>query len=84
MKTTLEIPDAVYRRSKSVAALRGESLKDFVNDAIRAHLERVEGSSDGVQSGWRRVFGKASAEIVAEVDRTVEEEFESVDPAEWS
>lgn len=32
MKTTLEIPDDLYRRTKATAALRGESLKDFVTE----------------------------------------------------
>jgi predicted HicB family RNase H-like nuclease len=34
MKTTLEIPDALSRRAKSKAAERGQSLKEFVGEAL--------------------------------------------------
>ena len=30
MKTTIEIPDELYRQTKATAALRGESVKDLV------------------------------------------------------
>lgn len=82
MKTTLEIPDELYRRSKSTAALRGETLKEFVNTALEAHLRKVaQPTSENV--GWRRVFGRASSDQVGEVDRFVREEFERVDVDEW-
>jgi hypothetical protein len=82
MKTTLELPDDLFRRSKATAALRGESLKDFVAGALRERLERRVAGSSG-EPGWRRVFGKARPEDVAAVDAVVEEHLERVDPDEW-
>jgi hypothetical protein len=38
MKTTLEIPDAVFRRAKSAAAERGIPLREFVTEAVRDKL----------------------------------------------
>ena len=35
MKTTLEIPDAIFRRAKSVAAERGIPLREFVTEAVK-------------------------------------------------
>ena len=32
MKTTVEVSDALYRRAKSEAALRGRKLKDLVEE----------------------------------------------------
>ena len=38
MKTTIELPDDLYRRAKSEAALRGQKLKDLVEEGLRLAL----------------------------------------------
>ena len=38
MKTTLEIPDELFREAKARAALEGRKLKDLVADGLRAVL----------------------------------------------
>jgi hypothetical protein len=82
MKTTLEIPDALFRQAKATAALRGESLKDFVTTALREHVE-AQAAEAPRERGWRSVFGGARPEEVQEVDRIVAEEFERVDLDAW-
>jgi hypothetical protein len=82
MKTTLEIPDDIFRQAKAAAALRGESLKDFVTTALKAHLEPQAAEAPRAR-GWRSVFGAARPEEVEEIDRLVAEEFERVDPEAW-
>ena len=39
MKTTVEVPDELYRRAKAEAALRGRKLKDLVEEGLRLVLE---------------------------------------------
>jgi predicted component of type VI protein secretion system len=39
MKTTIEVPDELYRRAKAAAALRGRKLKDLVTEGLRLVLE---------------------------------------------
>ena len=39
MKTTVEVPDDLYRRAKAEAALRGRKLKDLIEDGLRLVLE---------------------------------------------
>lgn len=39
MKTTVEVPDALYRRAKAEAALRGRKLKDLVEEGLRLVLD---------------------------------------------
>ncbi len=34
MRITLDLPDALYRKTKAVAALRGSSIKDHIVHAI--------------------------------------------------
>jgi len=38
MKTTLEMPDKLFRRAKATAAQRGQSLKQLVTAAIEREL----------------------------------------------
>jgi hypothetical protein len=39
MKTTVELPEALYRQGKSEAALRGRKLKDLVEEGLRRVLQ---------------------------------------------
>ncbi len=39
MKTTVEVPDELYRRAKAEAALRGRKLRDLVEEGLRMVLE---------------------------------------------
>lgn len=82
MKTTLEIPDELFKRTKATAALRGESLKSFITDALEAHLERKAPGASAPR-GWQSVFGKASAQEVEPIDAIVAEELERIGADEW-
>jgi len=82
MKTTVEIPDDLFRRAKVTAALRSESLKELLTEALESHLDRVQ-AAPASPRGWRSVFGLAAAEVVAEVDAVIAGELERVDPEEW-
>ena len=79
MKTTVEIPTALYRRSRSIAAVRGISFRQFLAEA----LEEKTAQSD--TRGWMDSFGALAAEpeAVYEVDRIVEREFATVDARDW-
>ncbi len=51
MKTTLEMPDALFRRAKTVAAKRGQSLKQLVTTALERELA---GPAPGTKSSKRK------------------------------
>jgi hypothetical protein len=38
MKTTIDLPDDLYRQAKAEAALRGRKLKDMVEEGLRLVL----------------------------------------------
>ena len=40
MRTTVDIPDELFRRAKSEAALHGRKLKDLVEEGLRLVLEK--------------------------------------------
>ena len=39
MKTTVEVPDELYRQAKAEAALRGRKIKDMIEEGLRLVLE---------------------------------------------
>ena len=82
MKTTVELPDQLYRPIKARAALRGQTVKAFFLDALRDKLARESAPSKG-KTGWRAAFGTARREDVAKVQRIIDEEFSRIDPEGW-
>lgn len=41
MRTTIDLPDALYRKTKAVAALRGSSMKEIVIQAVEREVRSV-------------------------------------------
>jgi hypothetical protein len=82
VKTTIEIPDELFRKAKATAAIRGESLKELIREALETSLAVVP-QPQSERSGWRSVFGLAEPKSVESVNRILSAELESVDPAEW-
>ncbi len=86
MKTTVEVPDSLYRQIKARAALHGQTIKAFFVEALR---EKLAGSapesspSEEQETGWRAVFGKADPEDMAELQRIIDEDCRKIDYAEW-
>lgn len=82
MKTTLDLPDRLYRQIKARAALRGQTIRAFFLDAVRDKLA-ADRTAAARETGWRAVFGKAKPGDVEEVQRILDEEFERIDPEDW-
>lgn len=78
MKTTIEIPDPLLRRVKSLAAERGQSLKDFVTEALQARLAADSQVLRSYEPKWMGGFGKLrdlhkeTARIRGLIDRAFE------------
>ena len=51
MKTTLEMPDELFRRAKTTAAQRGQSLKKLVTVALERELA---GPAPGTKTSMRK------------------------------
>lgn len=58
MKTTLELPDPLLRKAKATASERGQSLKQFVADALRDKLADPARRSAAADPAWMAGFGK--------------------------
>jgi hypothetical protein len=42
MRTTIELPDPIFRRLKATAALRGSTIKELVQRAVEREIAPVE------------------------------------------
>ena len=77
MKTTVEIPDALFRRAKSAAADRGVPLRELISEALADKLSpnRAE------DRRWMKSFGKLKAvrKESARINRRIEEAFENIE-----
>ncbi len=56
MKTTLEIPDALFRKAKATAALRGQSLKELVNAALEQVLDGSSSKTTKSMEKWLQEY----------------------------
>jgi hypothetical protein len=82
VKTTIDIPDDLFRLAKARASLNGISLRQFVTDTIRAQLEHEGRQAQATDPPWMKGFGDL-ADLRAETARIrglIEEEFETVEP----
>ena len=43
MRTTVDVPDSLFRRMKATAALRGQTLKEFLREAVQKEIHRGDG-----------------------------------------
>jgi hypothetical protein len=82
MKTTLEIPDALFRRAKSVAAERGIPLRQFVTEAVK---EKLSGRASPPFKPWLKHMGKLKhlRKETARITAFIEKESEKIDPEIW-
>ena len=82
MKTTLEIPDAIFRRAKSAAAERGVPLREFVTQAVK---DRLAGHGKLGEKPWVKHMGKLKHlhKETERINRLIEEGCEKIDPEMW-
>jgi hypothetical protein len=82
MKTTIEIPDPLFRKAKSKAAERGQTLKEFVTEALQ---EKFAANASKVQLGepeWMQGFGKLRRlrKETARIQARIDETFKVIEP----
>jgi hypothetical protein len=82
MKTTLEIPDPIFRRAKSVAAERGIPLREFVTEAVK---DKLASEAKASEKPWVKHMGKLKhlRKENARINRLIEEDSEKIDPEMW-
>jgi hypothetical protein len=81
VKTTIEIPDPLFRRAKSTAAERGIPLRALVAEAL---VEKLR-SPSSADKPWMESFGKLRHlhKETIRINRIIEEEFDQIEPEYW-
>jgi len=79
VKTTLEIPQPVFRKAKAIAARMGCTLKQLVQEALSEKIARVDGASSQ-QKPWMVLAGRLKHlhNETSRIERVIEAEFENI------
>jgi hypothetical protein len=82
MKTTIEIPDPLFRKAKSTAAERGQTLKEFVGEALQEKLAANASRVPVGEPAWMQGFGKLRRlhKETMRIQTRIEEAFEVIEP----
>jgi hypothetical protein len=81
MKTTIELPDPLFRKAKSKAAERGQTLKSFVTEALIDKLSGNAARSGVARPEWMQGFGKLRRlrKETRRIEAVIAEAFEAVE-----
>jgi hypothetical protein len=84
MKTTIELPETLFRRAKSMAAHEGVTLKQLLTEALESRLDAGANLRNGkaTRPKWMRAYG-ALRHLRHErkaIERAIESEFEKIEP----
>ena len=82
MKTTLEIPDHIFRRAKSAAAERGIPLREYVTEAVK---DKLATNAKAGEKPWIKHMGKLKhlRRETERINHLIEEDFEKIDVEMW-
>jgi len=92
MKTTVELPDQLFRQAKATALFYKLTLKELFIRSLSRELKRLEKDTLSAKEAsaespkWHQLLVTPSVEVLEEldqVDRVVNEEFSSIDQDSW-
>ena len=83
MKTTIEVPDPLFRRVKQAVARNNQTFASFVNAAMESKLRHEEAAAQS--KPWMRFAGvfRDDREESARIMEVIEEDCERIDPEDW-
>ncbi len=83
MKTTLEIPDPIFRKAKARAAESGIPLRQFITEAVKEKLEATPAPAQ--HKPWMKGAGalKHLHKETVRIQKLIDEEFEQIEPELW-
>jgi hypothetical protein len=83
MKTTLEIPDTIFRRAKAKAAESRIPLREFVSEAV---AEKLDAKPQARARARAKLAGRLKhlRKETARVNSRIAQEFETIEDEEWA
>jgi hypothetical protein len=81
VKTTIEIPDRLFRQAKARAAEKGQSLKQLFTEALDEKLSSPA-ARPGAEPAWMDGFGKLRRlrRETRRIQKTIDAAFEVIEP----
>ena len=73
MRTTIDLPDPLFKEAKATAALRGQSLKQIVVKALQQELRHGRSNSTPASSSRRKAFPSLACKGDFVIDPTPEQ-----------
>jgi len=70
VKTTLVLPDDIFRQAKARAALKGQTFGNFLEQGLRRMLQETE-ETPSQASRWVRGLPRVSTDAAAELDKAL-------------
>jgi hypothetical protein len=82
MRTSIEVPDDLFRKIRVHTAENGITFRQFILDSAEQALEASHRSSN---NAWRSVFGVMAdhSHEMERIKKRIDDEFEPIDPEEW-
>lgn len=69
MKTTIEIPDELFRKAKATAALHGQSMKQFITQILQREMGEIPATSGATRKKAAASFDKELEALALRVSR---------------
>jgi hypothetical protein len=84
VKTTLEIPEPLFRQLKISAAKQGKTIRAVVNEALTEKLSRSQHGVEDIPA-WKAAFGglRRLRDETAKINQDMATEFSHVNPEDW-
>jgi len=76
MRTTVEIPDELFRKAKAHAAMRGMKLKELIVDALRDRLDRNRAKPKGFRVKLPLIEGEPGTITEAKIKEAEEQMYD--------
>ena len=84
MKTTLVLPDEIFREAKACAARRGQSFGKFLEQGLRRILDETDAKASSGASSWVRDLPTVSPTAAAALEQVISaQDFRQVDKSMW-
>jgi hypothetical protein len=85
MRTTIDLPDLLFREVKATAAHQGMHLKDYITEAL---LDKLAKKPVAAEKPWMKFAGIAAQdpEMIAEmkrIEKVIEENFGQIEEDQW-
>jgi|GEM_PF-1612777 len=83
MKTTIDLPDDLFKKLKLYAKQRQRSFRDLVIESLKRIV--IESEHYKVEPEWARCFGRfaGSKAETAEIQSIIDRDLSQVDREEW-